>query len=601
MVITGRTQTISRPSTPSSIGAGSTPRSGSFGSSSPLRSGGKNNISPFKRPQGNATQANKGSGSSSISKGIAKTVSAVEGKAGKISPGIGVNAKGDLDFGLRAGGVGLSLSTKGDISVGFGVGSITIDTSNPNTSAVDFGLGYITIDAVQSGCDVIITTRMGGKIVSQETRQADECREPEPEPEPEEEEIAKEEDEEGNTTTITRSAFKPGYRYYTSTNISYSQTDYYGNSHSGSTTWDSERHGWNQTDESKRIIISYSYTRREDIRIGSEDTGIMTPDLATGPGTLRFYFDEETWNKIIVPAGGVNAPYSLMTLYGIETDNYTVSYTWDGKLYEDDDISNFLTKVNGSRSETFKMKSFDPFTLINKNKPRSLPVKCECDCELIERIYDMLGGDPFYEDGLNVPNELFTPEGLGDTKIMTYNTILNVLFRTFDHRTPGQVEVKIKDNNKSKKGDQTVTFKSINATGYYSKLMELQLEGKGENADQLQILIRLGWISTQILKVVVICSEALKTIIKFFVIPTKEVVESVDIPFDPSLKKFNKGFKKEPDQNQILKILDMDTEDAAERILADFNDVSKMPVKVQRLRGGKERPNFWWLLGLGKK
>lgn len=576
------------------------------------------------KPRPNASM-----GSTSKLSSTAKKVSGIGGKKGLGGAArLGINAKGDISLGLGVGSIGVGVSAKGDISLGLGVVSVTINPKNPNDSAVGFGLNTLTIEGKKEGCTTTLFYKILGTIVNTEIRIDPACEKPEPintNDTNDSEDINK--NDKGVPPQLSGTApdpvpvpLTPGVTYA----VMYSEQGV--------------------ADQVKARLGQYYWFLPDSPGLGNvDDIGqrIVVINGRLSPSTkLAFYEALGTgwtfapWANIIeeaiVPQGQNNA--GTRYLYGGSVD-YWLSYI-GGNAFEPNFFKpNQLTRAfyvhragggNDLMIENFTYglgdiphTKFFPGTPNVKiievpplkprpktNTPTRTPIMDDC-CEEIKEVmndvYDMLGGDIFRDNGLIVPNELFIPEADGDTKVMTYNTLFNILFRALDHRTPGQVEVKIKDNNKSKKGEQPVTFKSINATGYYSKLMELQLEGKGENADQLQILMRLGWISTQILKMLVICSEAIKTIVGFFDIPTKEVIEKVDIPFNPSLNKFNKGFKKQPDEKKILQILDMDTEDAAERILADFNDVSQMPVTVKKLRGGKEGGTFWWLLGLGKK
>ncbi|MFM6212373.1 MAG: hypothetical protein ACKPFB_11365, partial [Planktothrix sp.] len=162
-----------------------------------------------------SSNASSGLGKAAKTAGkIAKTV------GGKISPGVGINAKGDIDFGLRAGGAGLSISGKGDISLGVPGLSATINPKNPTDTTVDIGFGAITIEQTRVGCSIIVTIKMGGKIINQETRKADDCKEPEPTPEPTPTPTPRpnpspnpppDVPKSGGNTTVRPA--KPGYRY----------------------------------------------------------------------------------------------------------------------------------------------------------------------------------------------------------------------------------------------------------------------------------------------------------------------------------------------------------------------------------------------------
>jgi hypothetical protein len=249
-----------------------------------------------------------------------------------------------------------------------------------------------------------------------------------------------------------------------------------------------------------------------------------------------------------------------------------------------------------------------PSSSSNGGKPKSLlggdPIMPDNCCnetnELLEDIYEMLGGDDFKEEGLEIPNHLFIPGGKGDTKGGTYNALFNLLFRVLDHRTCGEVEISIKDNNIMKKGDQGYTFKAINNTAAIGKLMEISQKQDADLSALLNLLIRLSWISVQILKLTNIGSEGIKVIISFFGIPVKEKIQNIDIPVDPSLGGTVGFDPKKPTEDQLIKILDLDNPEKTVKILDKFMNNSKIPVKVKSFIGDKRGGSFWWLMDKSK-
>lgn len=220
---------------------------------------------------------------------------------------------------------------------------------------------------------------------------------------------------------------------------------------------------------------------------------------------------------------------------------------------------------------------------------------CRANLALLRRIAKSLETDKMLDDGLTLPIELFTPEGGTKTiKLTSYMQLFNILFRTLDHRTMGQIDINILDNNKVKEGNQSVQLRTINASGYYKALFETLLESKGESGDQLQILVRMMWSLTQLTKLAVVINENTKVLIEYFAVPFKELISKVTVPFDISLGgKLSKGFgaKDEPSDKEILKVLEQDTEEAAESILSKLMNVWQMPVKVKKFSKGG---NFWF-------
>jgi hypothetical protein len=613
--------------------------------------GGKSEIKPFRQATNNSPAVTPKSPSSD---GTAKTVGKVANVAmgigkktlGKISPGIGINSKGDIDIGLRAGGAGISLSTKGEISLGIGIGQVTFDPKNKNVGKVELGLGVASSEATQDGCTITVTDRVLGKIVNQYTRQADDCREPEPTPTPTPIPTPKPTPQPGQSsykrsssktsnppelggmilTAIRNFKFDSDATWYKSdyplydlipVNSSWDDTyppiieginrDFYKieettaysyslvlkwEKYLGNGVWEDVFVTVSGSVEYNEIIYSYADPPKEtgDFIFSfteMENTiGSISGDLPSGYLTLTRTFP---------PGGSVTVELifnpSLTLVSSSNPDNPYQSYAslFTGIRKHSVDIT--LVPVNPKHPE---FSNYSP-------KPRSLMPDKECDCELLEDIYDMLGGEDFFKDGLEIPNHLFIPGGTGETKALTYNALLNLMFRTLDHRTVGEVEVSIKDNNIMKEGDQGLTMKLVNATAATGKILELSQKQDSDLTAVLNLLMRLSWISVQILKVVNIGSEATKTIVSFFAIPVKEKVINVDIPVDPSLGGKIGFDPKKPSEDQLIKILDLDDPQKTISIFDKFMNNSKIPVKVKQFIGDRSGGNYWWLMDKNKK
>ncbi|WP_144017671.1 hypothetical protein [Planktothrix sp. PCC 11201] len=260
-------------------------------------------------------------------------------------------------------------------------------------------------------------------------------------------------------------------------------------------------------------------------------------------------------------------------------------------------VTDFYTKPRIVQTIELKYRNIPNKKTEFETPPRSIPpiMDNEC-CDLIEDIYDMLGGDNFKENGLEIPNHLYIPGGKGETKGMTYNALMNLVFRTLDHRTCGEVEIAVKDNNPMKEGEQGYTFKAINNTAAIGKIMELSQKQDSDISALLNLIIRLNWIAVQILKVSIIASESAKAIIGFFGIPTRDKIESVEIPVDPSLGG-KVGFDpKKPTDDQLIKLLDLDDPEKTIKILDKFMNYSKIPVTIRKFIGDAKGGNFWWMM-----
>lgn len=578
----------------------------------------------------------------SSAKGVAgKTAGAVAKVAGKVSPGVGINAKGDIDFGLRAGGIGVSISAKGDVSLGVAGIQLTINPRDSDDFSYDFGLGAINITSTREGCTIIITTTVLGKITNQQYRQADECKEPSPDP-------PKPKGSTSPSSPINESDLPP----------------------KGSDAWTLSTPGvetmllqgpcyyvWAETQERWGVSTDphfyYTYDEGNGWHYSSTYYWSFDPGISyrvpywyhLPPGGWwdtywkgvseipDDYVDWLTWqfkllsNQKIVKIESTYTSYSPFVtdyIFGStparlstwnETTWYLVTTYQDGREIYDDLNSDgwyqnsvnqyydrfgthYLTTTNLLQREIIKLDiPKRKIGSINPKGRRGIMDNSEC-CEITKRIYKMLGGDQFYNNGLSVPTQMFTPGGSGLFKMKNYHEIFNIIFRTFSHRTPGEIEFTITDTNKGKEGNQSINIKTVNAQGYYTMLLKSIANLGYENTDQMNVLVRLGVVSSQIMKLLVIINQNAKNLLSFFDVPTKDHIENVDIPFDLSLGgSLQKGFKAREDlQKELLKIVDQDTEEAIEGVLDKFLNEWQMPTKVQKLRSTKEGGNFWYFL-----
>jgi hypothetical protein len=590
-------------------------------------------------------------GASKISDGVAKQTlksggalnKKVNNLVNRTSPVVGQNTKGDLDVGLRVLGSGVSVSNKGDITLGFGGVSITFDPFNADTSnVIDFGLGKVTIETTKKDCTITVTTRIEGTIVNQQTRQddSDKCKKPDPTPPPEPSDPPPPKPKTPGNRPIGTSKGRHGWWLIslsssrgskrTSTFTVFTQPPK--NAYSTPLNWRSELDG-----------VWYCHIVSTDIygSVTFRDMNIFQQDISL-PGSIFFWRDIGQDNRWYIanenyPSYGVFPPGSGSTWreirqrFNIDPQSYwrrsnlsrTILIPVVRELGTNMESHNIFADVLIAKCWESELQYIYPPELMNgylsryqvqylghtpdELTPRlggDMPKDNEC-CEglkdAIEDIYDLLGGDDFRDDGLEIPNHLFIPGGTGETKALTYNALLNLMFRTLDHRTVGEVEVSIKDNNIMKEGDQGLTMKLVNATAATGKILELSQKQDSDLTAVLNLLMRLSWISVQILKVVNIGSEATKTIVSFFAIPVKEKVINVDIPVDPSLGGKIGFDPKKPSEDQLIKILDLDDPQKTISIFDKFMNNSKIPVKVKQFIGDRSGGNYWWLMDKNKK
>ncbi|MFM6206515.1 hypothetical protein, partial [Planktothrix sp.] len=235
-------------------------------------------------------------------------------------------------------------------------------------------------------------------------------------------------------------------------------------------------------------------------------------------------------------------------------------------------------------------------------KPKAIPpMEDEKCCELNKRIYEMLGGDDFFNEGISIPNSIYVPGGKGETQALTYHELNNLLFRTLAYRTPGNIEVKLKDSNIMKEGEQPLTYKATDATSYFNKLMEVTMSQDTDLSALINLIIRLNWIAVQILNISVKINQMSQSIIGFFGVPCKDTTVNVDIPVDPSLGQ-KVGFEaKKPTIDKIVKLLDLDDPAETRKLLDKFMNFARIPVTVKKLVSTAKGGNYWWLLDKNKR
>ena len=579
-----------------------------------------------------SSNASSGLGKAAKTAGkVAKTV------GGKISPGVGINAKGDIDFGLRAGGAGLSISGKGDISLGVPGLSATINPKNPTDTTVDIGFGAITIEQTRVGCSIIVTIKMGGKIINQDTRKADDCVEPEPTPEP--------------TPTPT-----PAPTPAPSPSPSPSPSDVTNDDNltlpppksftvpAGFTGWVCPMY----------TIFHKSNTTGVFVEILEDENGIpngkyyqywvtsTASSSRTGFAPAGTYYDlsyeerggsSESGNPypssdtVLVSEGNLsnvdNVTVGYFNVYlGLDEEPPT-PYKYKGYGYSQGVprltfgftryYDRYLSTIANEPRYTFGHFIDDACQRIdfpfvpNFNKPYQTtpkaipPMEDEKCCELNKRIYEMLGGDDFFNKGISIPNSIYVPGGSGETQALTYHELNNLLFRTLAYRTPGNIEVKLKDSNIMKEGEQPLTYKATDATSYFNKLMEVTMSQDTDLSALINLIIRLNWIAVQILNISVKINQMSQSIIGFFGVPCKDTTVNVDIPVDPSLGQ-KVGFEaKKPTIDKIVKLLDLDDPTETRKLLDKFMNFARIPVTVKKLVSTAKGGNYWWLLDKNKR
>lgn len=556
---------------------------------------------------------------------VAKTV------GGKISPGVGINAKGDIDFGFRAGGFGVSASVKGDVSVSVPGASVTFNPRDPKgDNKTEIGFGVWDISSTRNGCSIIITTSYMGKVISQETRLADDCEEPEPTPEPTPTPTPKpnpspnpppDVPKSGSNTTVRPA--KPGYRYKFWMRTDWKITGEIEGFQASRFSY--YKYGDNIDDfliayEGDYIVEGFSYAYQDTVPVAIYDymdngVRVTRAEIGLTAGRVDDFFNSP---EVYVPGASLYH-YRWLHYYrgntrlvAVETSGFTPAFS----INSNPDHPGFISEYSDVFSLGIPVYWFADATITEIaeppkpqlvlprpfGNPRSIqPMEDEKCCELNKRIYEMLGGDDFFNKGISIPNSIYVPGGSGETQALTYHELNNLLFRTLAYRTPGNIEVKLKDSNIMKEGEQPLTYKATDATSYFNKLMEVTMSQDTDLSALINLIIRLNWIAVQILNISVKINQMSQSIIGFFGVPCKDTTVNVDIPVDPSLGQ-KVGFEaKKPTIDKIVKLLDLDDPTETRKLLDKFMNFARIPVTVKKLVSTAKGGNYWWLLDKNKR
>ncbi|HEY9865101.1 MAG TPA: hypothetical protein V6D21_13075 [Candidatus Obscuribacterales bacterium] len=110
---------------------------------------------------------------------------------------------------------------------------------------------------------------------------------------------------------------------------------------------------------------------------------------------------------------------------------------------------------------------------------------------------EVLRVDNLKKEGMKIPNELFAPEGVGNSLVYDYPNILKKIIQILDLNTVSPFTAVLKDADPAKEGDQTMTKFYPDATSAFKEVVELLLESKIDSATRLNILIRQSVLATQ--------------------------------------------------------------------------------------------------------
>lgn len=223
-------------------------------------------------------------------------------------------------------------------------------------------------------------------------------------------------------------------------------------------------------------------------------------------------------------------------------------------------------------------------------------------CANTKKIAQALAVDEILDKGLIIPGRLVAYGAKKKITMKSYLEIMENHFRVADNLGIHPIEVKLQDSNNSLEGDQTYEVTFINATASIKQLLELGLEGKGQQADRLGILFRIAWINVQILSSIVAVVRGVQGLMQFLGVPIREKQEKVWMPFDVTLgkrDKIAKGFGnkngKKPTDEEIKKVMDLRDEDSMEDVLPQFLNATEQPVLIETF-DDKSSANFFDIL-----
>ena len=607
-------------------------------------------VSAAKGAAGKGTAGAAGSTVSNAASSSAQS-SARSAAASAVGKVVSSSASGGPSVGWYRGGFGVGVSA-GGLDLGVGFASVSYNFSNPNESAIGGAFNTLTIKGTQEGCTIFLDYQFLGKSYFKETRQADECSKGEEDPgqqhPPSSEEQppgAEDSDGDPSTNSIERSSSEKTTTYNLAepTDIwVYSET-------SLSPVRDSFEVGWGDDAQGTARLISYRFVQNKYLYLKGVSGEVIIKENIKNT-KIPFYDIEATSTRDFIWAevagniflrettytisingdsfkylGGKTESKARFTIYNVNNWRQLLGYwrlttfwhynprtgggnfldTWRFLMTAQNGKNVYRQYLHNDYSGNFIIK-FDPqkepnpFATRNTSTPRTLKEPMQDRQQiLMERIYIMLGGDTFWENGLAIPNQMFTPEGEGYTRTKSYNGVAHLLFDTLDHRTPGQVEYKLPNG---------MEYKSINAQGYFQDLganvaetLEETKKKESNNSQVQNYLTRTAFINSQILKILIQTNRIVRAILSFLNVPVSEEVENVDIPFDMSLggKLGKKGFGSPKELDQELEKLiqeQLKTDPKAEKITAQFGNNGQTKITTVKVKESAEGGDFWWFI-----
>lgn len=198
---------------------------------------------------------------------------------------------------------------------------------------------------------------------------------------------------------------------------------------------------------------------------------------------------------------------------------------------------------------------------------------------------DVLRAHDIMKKGMQIPNELFVPGGVGFTEVYDYPGIFKKLIQILDLSTIQPFTAILQDSDPSKEGDQTLTRYYPDATSAVKEIVELLLENKVDGATRLNILMRQSILNTQQQVALLETLSIAYTIMYGLGLPFHQKGSHFVAPFDISpntdgttdkakstkKKGFNPNNKKENDKVQsAIDALNENSENSTEKLLPDF-------------------------------
>lgn len=234
-----------------------------------------------------------------------------------------------------------------------------------------------------------------------------------------------------------------------------------------------------------------------------------------------------------------------------------------------------------SYQEWIESKNKEEGLKASKTQFKSIPQLMLAELYNSKTTNDVLRAHDLMKRGMEIPNELLVPGGLGFSVVYDYPNIFKKLIQMIDLSTIQPFTAILQDADPAKEGNQPLTRYYPDATSAVKEIIELLLENKVDSATRLNILMRQSILNTQQQIALLETLSIAYTIMYGLGLPFHQKGSHFIAPFDVSPKTDNttdtkgKGFnpknKKEEEATQsAINSLNENNENSTEKMLPDF-------------------------------